>query len=69
MPKFEICRTSGWDSNTQPCQGASRDGDRWLVDLETLEDLLVLMDQFEEPLIVSKDGTRLELEIYDDYRE
>ena len=40
----------------------------WEVDINTLEELLELETEVDNPLIVSSDGMR-EIEIYDGYRE
>ena len=68
--KFRIERTSYFD-NQKPCEQAYQDGkdkygyDIWVVDINTLEDLLSLKESVGEELIVG-DGY---IEIYDDYRE
>ena len=40
----------------------------WEVDINTLEELLELETEVDNPLIISSDGMR-EIEIYDSYRE
>ena len=74
--KFSIQRTSDKDVETDepPAPGAVRAGagKAWHIELASLEELTVLIDSLEEPLILSRrhgPGSLTAIEIYDDMRE
>jgi len=70
--KFTIERTSDWGGEQAPCQAAQRDGDYWVIEIETLEDLLKLRDETGDDLIVGRAYAAKDMpsiEIYDTYRE
>ena len=78
---FEVERTSQWvfDKNRPPCDSAFSKNNCWLIELNTLEDLLDFQSEVGEDIIISnlndsfkeiKDtGAKYCIEIYDDYRE
>lgn len=78
--KFEIYRTSDWYGENPPCVGARlvRAGSMehraaYEIEIETLEDLLELVEREGDFIIgnsdKSKTGYEFEIEIYDGYRE
>lgn len=78
--KFEIYRTSDCCREKQPCEGAKqvRIGSAvhdavYEIEIDTLEDLLELVEREGEVIIGNSDkdktGYEFEIEIYDDYRE
>ena len=74
--KFSIERTSAKELETDepPAPGAvrSESGKKWHIELASLEDLTLLIDKLEEPLILSRrggPGGLTAIEIYDDMRE
>lgn len=78
---FQIERTSiGSSSDELPCKNCfpiklpTKYGtlDRWGIEINSLEELINLMEEINEPLIVSHafgSEDMLCIEIYDDYRE
>lgn len=74
--KFEIYRTSDWCRENPPCEGAKlvRAGSAahnavYEIEIETLEQLLELMQAVESPIIIMGNYEEPAIEIYDDYRE
>ena len=74
--KFEIYRTSDWCRENPPCEGARlvRAGSVshnavYEIEIETLEQLLELMQAVEQPIIIMGNYEEPVIEIYDDYRE
>lgn len=74
--KFEIYRTSDWCRENPPCEGAklvsagSAVHDAvYEIEIETLEQLLKLMQAVEAPIIIMGNYDEPAIEIYDDYRE
>lgn len=74
--KFEIYRTSDWYREKAPCEGAKlvREGSAaqsaaYEIEIETLEQLLELMQAVESPIIIMGNYYEPAIEIYDDYRE
>jgi len=68
--KFKISRTSQmWREKEKPCEEASiveiENEACWVVEFDTLEELVKFSVRYKEVIICSKD----EIEIYDDYRE
>jgi hypothetical protein len=66
--KFRITRTSSYLSKGQPCGGAFKEGDRWFIEVPTIDDLMELVKAQDKIIVSSRNGIP-ELEIYDDYRE
>lgn len=69
--EFEITRTSDYLDKNKPCDKAYLAGeDEWgniyKIKIDTLEDLISLMEEVGEKLILKQD---LSIEIYDDWRE
>ena len=74
--KFEIYRTSDCCIENPPCEGARlvREGSVshnavYEIEIETLEQLLELMQAVESPIIIMGNYDEPTIEIYDDYRE
>ena len=74
--KFEIYRTSDCCIENPPCEGARlvREGSVshnavYEIEIETLEQLLELMQAVEQPIIIMGNYDEPTIEIYDDYRE
>ena len=76
---FEVERTSQWvfDKNRPPCDSAFSKNNCWLIELNTLEDLLNFQNEIGEEIII-KDNfpwknnnieVKHSIEIYDNYRE
>ena len=68
--QFKITRTS---DHVPPCPEATRLDDDWIVQIETIEDLMAFVVRHDTDIIVHKgiDGPIpvASIEIYDDYRE
>jgi hypothetical protein len=65
--KFRISRTSeGRGQQPKPCKNATLEGDKWYIELNTLDELVALAKEVDEEIIIGKDN---DLEIYNDYRE
>ena len=79
--KFIVSRTSDWTGKEQPCKGAKpcvikdkKDHEikAWEIEVNSLEELLELMEEVDEELILTDkmyNETLREIEIYDTYRE
>ena len=76
--KFEIERTSDWIGEKLPCEGAvlmkagtSTTDPVYTIDIESVEDLVKLMEKEGEIIIKAnyEDGEPPVIEIYDTYRE
>lgn len=73
--KVRVHKTSwiGYFNDEQPCKGAILDADkrRWIVELETMQDLFNWLPSHEIVVICADEDDDLDLyiEIYDDYRE
>lgn len=80
--KFEVFRTSGplsAQEDQKPCEeahfmtGVSTTGVKykyWAVYINTLDELLELLEEVENPIVINKyENGGLSIEIYDDYRE
>lgn len=66
--RFEILRTTSTPHGPPPHPRAVADGDKWVIDLADLDDLLSF--EPEMSLIVWKNANGFPVvEIYDDYRE
>jgi len=81
---FEVHTTSdAWKKEKQPCKGAFKAGDIWVVEIKSLKALLAFSDEVEQEIVFNscigglaeafEVDEALEiagtLEIYDDYRE
>lgn len=78
---FKVKRTSQWlfDINRSPCDGAFIKDNWWVIELNTLEDLLSFQNKVGEEIIIrtlndsfeeiKNTGVKYYIEIYDDYRE
>lgn len=76
--KIEISR-AGRDKfgseNEKPCLKAFEEGDEWFVNIETLEDLINLCKEVNDPLVVDLGRREIlgsivnHITIYDDYLE
>ncbi len=80
---FHIYRTNNFvfSENNPPCDKAfikefEGHGKDWFIELNTLEDLLNLKEEVDEPVIIDDDfwkdnniGVKYSIEIYDTYRE
>ena len=77
---FKVKRTSQWlfDINRSPCDGAFIKDNWWVIELNTLEDLLSFQNKVGEEIIIGDTdtffgandmGVKYYIEIYDDYRE
>ena len=60
---FTITRTSLW-GDAQPCEEAVKAGEKWVIEINSLEDLSKLADKYGELVFYISN-----IEIYDDYRE
>ena len=76
--KFQIERTSDWIGKKLPCEGAvlmkagtSTTDPVYTIDIESVEDLVKLMEKEGEIIIKAnyEDGEPPVIEIYDTYRE
>ena len=74
--KFIIERTSDWENGEQPYEGAVCIGEedgvkKWEIEVNTLEELLDIIDKTRQALIIDRDHKRNtnHIEIYDDWRE
>lgn len=64
--KFEILRASDTSSKAPaPCDGAFLEGNEWVIEINTLEELLALQNKVGNDLIVNNK----QIWIYDDYME
>lgn len=65
---FQIHRASDWKAEKPPVPSAVKgDGNKWFVDLRTLDDLMRLVDEAgaADGLIVNRNS----IWVYDDYME
>lgn len=53
----------------KPCENAIQDGDKWYVELNTLEDLIKFRDEVSEDLIIEYGWEDNPILIYDTYIE
>ena len=75
--KFHIYRTSDFLSQEKPCPRAYSgecdkfDRHQWFIDIDTIDQLMELLDEISDDLIISRTLRQglPEIEIYDDYRE
>ena len=78
--KFEIRRTSTWFDEDIECEEARQEEfiveehiyKRWVVEINTLEELIGFIEKYEGRIVLETDNRRNELhkiEIYDDWRE
>jgi hypothetical protein len=63
--KFSIVRASAYlDEDKQPTPSATKEGDEWVVEISTLEELLALQAAEGDLILTGRD-----IWIYDDYME
>lgn len=62
--RFKVSRTSVWQSDTQPCEGAVRDGRDWFIVAEIWEFV-----EKHGTCVISTHASGPEVEIYDERRE
>ena len=72
--EFVIYKSSDIYGIKRPCEKAIlKKGidviDRWIIKLDTLEELVDLNKKLKQPLIISRVEDYNVIEIYDDYRE
>ena len=69
--KFLIARVSNSYKSTQPCENAILENDEWIIELNSLEDLIELMETLGENLIIKPkfNNDINSILIYDDYIE
>ena len=72
--RFFIDRATIRGGDECPTEGAIRDGDNWVIELNTLEELIALSKKEDENIILGTTLTHLygeqpSLLIYDDYIE
>ena len=70
---FRVYRTSCFGgSEGKPCGNAIFNGEDWFVEINSLEELLELIEEQDEDIIIKpkRSGYPFQtIEIYDDYRE
>ena len=68
---IDTARGSYHSTHPQPIEGAVRDGNRWYIEIATLEELLALMERAGHDLVLSPARTwnHNRITIYDDYLE
>ena len=64
--KFEITRASHW-SKTKPCKEAVKEDGKWMIEINSLEELMALIEKYDEFIIYSSEPPSIM--IYDDYIE
>lgn len=70
--KFQIFKTSSFNEEKCPCKNSIKENEDFFVNINTLEQLLELIDEVETSIIISKGGydeNEYTIEIYDDWRE
>ena len=77
--KFLIGKASDWHGDNKPCSKAIKigknkyDNNVWEVELNTLDDILALMNECDKDLVIGEsyydDEHKYEITIYDDYME
>lgn len=69
--KFLITRVSNTYQSSQPCENAILENDEWIIELNSLEDLIELLNTVREQLIIKpKYNNKINsILIYDDYNE
>ena len=65
--EFVIDRAS--DLFGKPCEEAYKDVNEWIVEFETLADLMEFVEKYGELIIYPASGGLPEITIYDDYME
>lgn len=68
--KFQVIRTSQWKSE-KPCEEAVKRNDIWVIELNTLEDLINFVRKYGDVVIYESMYKEYPytIEIYDYYRE
>jgi len=67
--KALISRTSDIDGKKKPCKQAFKEDDNWFVEVNTLEELLMLIKQVDSEIIIydhSVNEPDYEIEIHDE---
>jgi hypothetical protein len=70
--RFNISLGSDYRGVKQPCEGAVKENNKWFVEVNTLEELLVLCSKVGTDLVLSECNAPNDfwsLTIYDDYLE
>lgn len=70
--KVVVDRTSFWYGTSGPCKKAIKEGEDYFINVDTIEQLIELIEEVKYPLIISRDlleRSEYKIEIYDDYRE
>ncbi len=63
--KFDISRVSHCTSrDKKPCEGAVKEGDSWVINIETLDELMAFIER-EGDIVLDT----ISITIYDDYME
>ena len=66
--KFKVERTSG-SYKRQPTPKSVQDGNNWLIELNSLEELVQFIDESNNAIVISLEEDCPCIEIYDDWRE
>ena len=66
--RFVVSRTTVWRNEIQPCEEAKREGENWIIELNSIDELLKFVDKYGD-LVLQFFDNRYEIEIYDGYRE
>lgn len=76
MTKFIIQRTTGTNGDSPPIEGAKlgppvgeSKNPEWYIEINTLDELLALVNRAQEEIIIMERGYGYEIEIYDGWRE
>jgi hypothetical protein len=64
--RFPVRRASEWDPEVKPCEGSMYVEGRWVIDFESLDELMTFVKAICCKCILHEDGS---LQIYDDYIE
>lgn len=80
--EFIVSRSSVYDNNIKPCDGAKQDIVRvvktirgnlekkyWSIEINSLEDLIKFIDTYGDVVLLENSDGYYEIEIYDNYRE
>ncbi len=68
--EFEVKRTSlSGFANSPPCKDAVQRDGKWYIKIPTLKGLIEFVENQYSRCIIRVEGSKRDLEIYDDYRE
>lgn len=67
--RFTIVKTSSWDNEESPYDEAFKLGKQWCINLDTIEDILRVVERSNHECVISSSAGGPQIEIYDDYRE